>query len=183
MRIDAWNPVVLTQGLTRRAQVDHPLRCAPSYLTVGLIGRQHSVPYMTSPALLITLLAQLVVSVTTLGTFDVVDWLWRFGSWLVTVLIVFAAPRLLRGQADFTMTLRASGFAQMGYFIELLTLIPPLALTARIAAIAVTFLGTWLGVSEAHRLRGWRTFLFPFAAIAIGIASVLILNILIRGTG
>jgi hypothetical protein len=179
--IDAWNPTVLTQGLAR---VRKWLSVAMRALLLDRWAYRQAAfsPYMTSPALLIALLAQLVVSVTTLGTFDIVDWLWRFGSWGVTVLFVFAAARLLRGQADFTMTLRASGFAQMGYFIELLTLIPPLALTARIAAIAVTFLGTWLGVSEAHRLRGLRTFLLPFAAIAIGIASILILNILIRGT-
>jgi hypothetical protein len=99
----------------------------------------------------------------------------------VGALFVFIAARLLRGRGDFTSTLRATGFAQAGYVIELLALLPPLAALARIGAFFVTFLGTWLGATEAHKLSGWRTLLFPFVVILISAASSVILNVLWSG--
>jgi hypothetical protein len=65
------------------------------------------------------------------------------------------------------------GFAQSAIVIELLSLIPPLASIANLSAAIVVFFATWIGVSEAHGLKGWRTAILALAAygvISIGIA-------------
>jgi hypothetical protein len=138
-------------------------------------------PYMTAPAIAIALVMSFLVAWISSGALSVGEWVTRFGSWLVQTLFVFGAARLLGGKSDFTTTLRATGFAQMAYLLELFSLLPPLAALSRIAAFLVAFLATWLAATEAQKLRGWRTLLLPFAVFVISIASSFILNILWRG--
>jgi uncharacterized membrane protein YvlD (DUF360 family) len=177
--IDAWAPRVLWQGLLRyRKWVSVAVR---SILLDRWAFRQAAFdPYMTGPALLIAIITPLIVTLLVRREVDLVEWGTRLAAWLIGTLFVYGAARLLRGKADFTSTLRVVGFAQTAYLITLLALIEPLALIARIAAIAVAFLATWLGVSEAHRLKGWRTLLLPLVSIVIGVGSLLVLYILFR---
>jgi hypothetical protein len=65
------------------------------------------------------------------------------------------------------------GFAQSAIVIELLSLMPPLASIANLSAAIVAFFATWIGISEAHAIKGWRTAILALAAygvLAIGIA-------------
>ena len=127
---------------------------------------------MTAPALLIAGTAEVIVMWFARGEIDVRAWGWRMLAWLVSVLFALGAARVLRGQGDFTMTLRAMGFARVTYLIELFALFPALAVIARIAAVIVEFIATWLAVCEAHKLRGWRTIALPLVAFLIAALSV-----------
>lgn len=175
---DAWTLFVFWEGLKRVRQW---LRLAGrSILFDRRAYRQAAFnPYMTAPALLIALVTSLIVSWIARGEFNLVEWLTRFGFWGVMTLFVFGAARLLRGSADFTSTLRATGFAQSAYIIELLALIEPLSTLARIGAFLMTFLATWVAASEAHKLRGTRTLLLPVVFILVAIGSALVLNLLV----
>jgi hypothetical protein len=65
------------------------------------------------------------------------------------------------------------GFAQSAFVIELLSFIPPLASIAHFMAVTVAFFAMWVGISEAHGMKGWRTVILALAAfgvLAIGIA-------------
>ncbi len=178
---DAWNVSVLWQGLLR-TRMWFKVAVRALLLDVWAFRQAATNAYLTAPALLIAVLATLLASWVANGGFDFADWLTRFISWFVGTLVVFGAARLLRGTADFTTTLRAVGFAQIGYLVEIFAFVPPLALLARVAATFVTFLATWIAVGEAHRLRGWRVFLLPFAALAIAVAGISLFEILLRGT-
>lgn len=175
---DAWTWEVLSAGLRRtRKWIGTALR---AILLDRWAFRQAAFnPYMTGPALLIALVTSLEVSLLSRGQFDVVDWGTRFATWLLVTLVVFGAARVLRGKADFTTTLRATGFAQAAYVLELLVLLPPLDAVARIGAFLVVFLATWIAVSEAHKLSGWRTVLLPLAALVIAVLGAIVLNILV----
>ena len=130
-------------------------------------------PYMTGPALFIAFLASALQSILSMDGLDVLDILARFVFWFITVLVVFGGARLLGGKGDFTATLRAMGFAQSAFVIELLSFIPPLASIAHFIAVTVAFFAIWIGASEAQGLKGWRTAILALAAygvLSIGIA-------------
>lgn len=175
---DAWTLYVFWQGLK---QVGRWLRVAGRALIFDRWAYRQAAfnPYMTAPAILIALVTSLIAAWIARGEFNPVEWMTRFGFWALMTLFVFGAARLLRGTADFTSTLRATGFAQVGYVLELLALIPPLSALARIAAFLVTFLATWLAASEAHKLRGARTVLLPVAVLFVAAASAFVLNLLV----
>ncbi|MFC1922686.1 Yip1 family protein [Chloroflexota bacterium] len=130
-------------------------------------------PYMTGPALFIAFLASALQSIISNSGLDVLDLLMRFVFWFIAVLIIFGGARLMGGKGDFTATLRAMGFAQSAFVIELLSFLPPLASIANFIAVTVAFFAIWIGVSEAQGLRGWRTAILALAAygvLSIGIA-------------
>ncbi len=178
---DAWAPDVLWRGLTRVKQWI-PLAARALLLDRAAYRRAAFNPYMTAPALVIALTTTAMISWIVRGEFSLVEWGTRFASWFVGTLFVFGAARILRGTADYTTTLRAVGFAQTGYFLEVFALVEPLAVIARFAAFIVTFLATWLAASEAHKLKGWRTFLLPAVVLVISIASAFVLSILVSST-
>jgi hypothetical protein len=178
---DAWNFSVLWQGLLR-ARMWLKVAVRALLLDAWAFREAAANAYLTAPALLIAVLATLLASFVANGALDFADWLTRFVSWLVGTLVIFGAARLLRGTADFTTTLRAVGFAQIGYAVEIFAVIPPLSLLARVGATLVTFIATWMAAGEVHKLRGWRVFLLPFAALAIAVAGIFIFEILLRGT-
>lgn len=179
-QIESWMPDVLGRGLLR-ARKWLPVAFRSVLLDRRAYRQAAFDPYMTGPALLLVAVITLLTSWYARGAFDVVDWGSRIFSWLVSVLFAFGAARALRGNADYTTTLRAMGFAYTAKLLEFFALIEPLALIARVAAFLVQFLATWLAVSEAHKLRGWRTLVLPFLALGIAALSVLTIAILFRG--
>jgi hypothetical protein len=122
---------------------------------------------MTGPALLIAFLASALQSILSQGGLDVLDILTRLVFWFVSVLVVFGGARLLGGKGDYPATLRALGFAQSAFIIELLSFIPPLASIAHFIAVTVAFFAMWVGISEAHELKGWRTAILALAAFGV----------------
>jgi uncharacterized membrane protein YvlD (DUF360 family) len=176
---DAWNPQVLWQGLLRpRSWLKLAAR---SFILDRAAFRAAAFnPYMTAPALVIAFMASVLLMLSATGGVNLLDLITRFGAFLLSTLVLFGAARLLRGTADFTSTLRVTGFAQVAYLLLLLSFIPLLATPARIGAFLLMFLATWIGVSEAHKLSGWRTLLLPLAAIVIAVLSAIVLGILVQ---
>ncbi|MCK5430401.1 MAG: hypothetical protein KAI94_13060, partial [Anaerolineales bacterium] len=138
--------------------------------------------YMTGPALLIGLLAQIIQSLNSQGHLDVVNILLRYGVWFITVLFLYLAGHLLRGKADYTTTLRVSGFAQSAHIFELLGFIPVIGPLARFIALTLAFFGVWLGTATANELKGWRSLLLPVIYLATVVISIVFLMSIIEGT-
>ncbi len=177
---DAWSGQVLWQGLARpRLWLRLAARCLLFDLTA--FRQVAGNPYMTAPALVIVLVASLMMMLVANRGINLLDLPVRILFWLIGTLVLFGAARLLRGTADFTSTLRVTGFAQVGYILLLLAPIPALTALAQIGSFFVTFLATWLGVSQAHRLSGWRSFFLPLTALVIALASAFTLSILVSG--
>jgi uncharacterized membrane protein YvlD (DUF360 family) len=138
--------------------------------------------YMTAPALLITLISMILQSLNSKETLDIVNILLRYGAWLIAVLLLFIAGRLLRGKADFTSTLRVAGFAQSAHILELFGFLPVIGPLARIAAVLLSLIGVWIGTSEANELKGWRSILIPVLYIATMFVGFVFLLAVIEGT-
>lgn len=178
--LDPWQLPVLGRGIARVSKW-LPLAVRSILLDRWAYRQAAFDPFMTAPALLLALAATLVASALVRAAFDPFDWVTRFGAWILEVLAVYGAARLLRGRADFTTTLRAVGFAQSAAFIQIASIVPPLATIASVGAALVTILATWLAANEAHKLRGARTLLLPVVAVLVAVLAIYLGSILLLG--
>jgi hypothetical protein len=137
--------------------------------------------YMTGPALLLSLLGTLTMASLRAGELDWTMIIGRYLLWFLLVLILFGAGRILGGKGSYTATLRTMGFAQGIYILDLLAFIPPISSLVRILVTILTFIATWLGVAEAHELKGWRAILIPIAAIAVIVLGMFIIGTVLEG--
>ena len=140
---------------------------------------------MTGPAVLLSLAGALGASFaeqnfTTAGGL-LLQMTIRFGLWFVAVAIIHAAARVLRGKGTFTRTFRVLGFVQTIHLLGLLSVVPAVAPLVSVATTLLSFFATWLGVAQAHELRGWRTLVLPILYLAIGILGVLAALSLVGG--
>ena len=69
-------------------------------------------------------------------------------AWLLSVLAIFWAGRLLTRKGYFTRTMRGLGFAQTVHILDLLALIPPFAPIAVFLTSTVFFLATWMAAGR-----------------------------------
>ena len=67
-------------------------------------------------------------------------------------------------------------------FFELLGFLPVIGPLARITAVILTVLGTWIGTATAHELKGWRTLVLPLIFIVTVVVSVVFIEAVIEGT-
>jgi uncharacterized membrane protein YvlD (DUF360 family) len=178
--VEPWAAATLSKGL---GQVGKWLRLAGQALILKReayreIGRD---AYMTAPAVLIAVVAQLIQSWLAKGALDAVDILLRLVLWFFSVLIVFFAARVLRGRQRYTATMRAAGFAQSAHLIQLLGLIPAIGGAARFIAMLVSFFGVWMGAAAVHELKGWRTLILPVLYILIMVITLAFLAAALAG--
>lgn len=138
-------------------------------------------PYMTGPALLIALVTLTGASFARSNTINVNQWLADVGIWLLAVLIVTAAGRLLTRKGRFVKTLRAMGFAQSIYVIGLLGFIPGFGPFAQTLVMVFGFLAWWMAAAAAHETRGLRTLFLPFAMFIVVIVGSAIVRVLLAG--
>jgi len=180
-KVNAWAPATLGKGLT---YVGKWLDYAVHAITLNRDAYQAIAQdaYMTGPALLISFLAQILISLNDLEKFDVVNILVRYGVWFVSVLFLFLAARVLRGKTDYTSTLRVAGFAQSAHILEVLGFIPVIGPIARFMALFLALFGIWIGTATAHELKGWRTILLPLVYVATLVIAVVFLVAVIEGT-
>jgi uncharacterized membrane protein YvlD (DUF360 family) len=174
-RVMSWAISTFANGLS---QVPSWLRLAARSVTLDRVTFRAVAnnPFMTGPALLIAFLASALQSILNQGGLDVLDLLTRYLFWFIAVLVVSGGARLLGGKGDYPATLRVMGFAQSAFVIELLSFIPPLASLANFIAAIVVFFAMWVGVSEAQRLKGWRTGILALAAFGIISIGITILG-------
>jgi uncharacterized membrane protein YvlD (DUF360 family) len=178
--VDAWSPAILAKGI---GQIGNWLSNALQAIalnreTYGSIAKD---AYMTGPAILITLLSQTLQVLNRTGQFDIVEILIRLGTWLLAVGLLAGAARMLRGQGDFTSTLRVAGFAQSAHILELLGFLPVIGPLARLIAILLSIIGLWVGTVVAHELKGWRTILLPVVYILTTIITIVFILAAIEG--
>ena len=138
--------------------------------------------YMTAPALLISLVAQIIQSWHAQGGLDVVNILLRYAIWFFSVLILFMAARMLRGKHRYTTTLRVAGFAQSAHVLELLAFIPAIGQTVRFLAVILSIFGVWMGVATANELKGWRTIILPLLYLVVMVIALAFLVAAFKGT-
>jgi uncharacterized membrane protein YvlD (DUF360 family) len=182
--VRAWALGTLGQGLRQgRVWLVRALRAL--VLSRSAYREVVSDPYMTGPALLIAVLAALLAAALTGQTplEVVIVWAVRLLGWLLGVLAVFGAGRLLGGRGSFTATLRGVGFAQAVYLLELLALIPALSSLVQLITSILVFVATWMAGLEAHELRGLRGLLLPVARLLVVVLSIVVLGNLIAGAG
>lgn len=132
---------------------------------------------MTGPALVLSLAAALIAALIegpdpNQGV--AVQFAGRYGLWLLTVAAMNAAARVLRGRAHFSGTFRVLAFVQVFSLFELLRLIQGFGPWVSALTTLLTLLAAWIGVSEAHRLRGWRTLALPLLYIGFIVAGVFV---------
>jgi len=127
---------------------------------------------MTGPALIISLVGIFIASL-----FEGSDpglaaqFAGSYGVWLLTVAAMNAAAHVLRGRAHFSETFRVLGFVQVFHLFELLRLVPGFGSWVSALTTVLILFAAWVGVAEAHRLRGWRTLALPllyFGFIVVG---------------
>ncbi len=179
-RVEAWSPVILAKGI---GQAGKWLNNAAHAITLNreTYASIATDAYMTGPALLITLLSQTLQVINRTGQFDVMEILIRSGAWLLGVVLLALAARTLRGQGDFTKTLRVAGFAQSAHVIELLGFLPVIGPLARLIAVLLSVIGLWMGTVVAHDLKGWRTILLPVIYILTTIIAIVFIMAAYQG--
>jgi uncharacterized membrane protein YvlD (DUF360 family) len=178
--IDGWAPAAMAQGL---GSVSLWLGRAGRALLLDSqayrdIARD---PTMNAPALLLALLFLTITSIGIDGQVDLVKIISRIGVWLLSVLAMFGAGRVLGGSGDFSATLRVMGFARAGAILELLAWVPVLAPLAHMLASLSVFFGAWIGAAQAHRLGGWRSLLLPVAASLVVTIGAWAIDVVVAG--
>jgi uncharacterized membrane protein YvlD (DUF360 family) len=180
-KVDPWAFSALGKGL---GQVGKWLNYAIRAMTLSRETYQKIAKdvYMTGPALLIALIAQILQSLNSERQFDIVNILVRYAVWFFAVLFVFLAARVLRGKANYTTTMRVAGFAQSAHILEVLGFLPVVGSIARFVALLLGFFGVWLGSATAHELKGWRALILPVIYVVTLVVAVYFLVSVIEGT-
>ena len=139
-------------------------------------------PYMTGPALLISLVMQLLLYINLEQTINLPRFIVQYALWFVSVLIIAFAARILRGDIQYTTSLRVVGFAQSAYILLLLAWVPIIGPAARFIAVLLYFFGIWAGMATAAKLKGWRAFLLPVIYFVVFTIGIVFLFAVIQGT-
>lgn len=174
--VNSWSPGILVEGIARvRTWINLALHVM--IFDTKAYKKIASDAYMTGPALLLSLLGTITMASMRANNLNLLMYPARYLLWIVLVLLLFGAGRLLGGKGSFTATFRTTGFAQGIFVLDILAFVPPIAPLVRILVSVLAFVATWLGVVEAHELRGWRAILVP-----VGMLVVIILGLFIIGT-
>ena len=181
---DGWTFSNLWDGL-RRVGVWVPLALRALVLDRAAYRAIAADSGMTGPALLLSLvgvfITTLVATRTTQGGDLALAFSIRYGLWWLGVLVIHAAANLVRGKGGLMVTFRILGFTQITALLQLLRLIPGLDSVMAFVVNLLTLFVLWLGLSEAHQVRGWRTVLMPLVYLALLVAGVVIFISLING--
>jgi hypothetical protein len=101
--------------------------------------------------------------------------------WPLVTLLMQLTAKLLGGKGTYTTTFRVLGFAYGIYFIGLLAFIPVVGPLATTTASIVSFLGVWMGITQAHQLRGFRTLLLPIIYLVVLTLVTFLVMVLFAG--
>lgn len=180
--VNAWALRTLWQGIVDwRVWLPRALDCL--ILERKAYEQVVADPYMTGPALLITLTLITLTAVVTRQSVDVVAIVVDLLFFYLGVGVVFAAGWVLTRRGNFTRTFRAMGFAQSVGILTLLVPLLPFAGVMKFLMLVLGFLTTWLGVATAHEVRGWRAALLPVLALLVIVLGSTTVMILLGGAG
>jgi uncharacterized membrane protein YvlD (DUF360 family) len=178
--VDAWTPATWISGLGRgKVWMGRMLRT----LVLDRKAYQDVArdPYMTGPALLIGLIGLALSALEVTGAVSASVIVARLVAWPLVVLLLLLTARVLGGKASYTRTFRVTGFAYFGYWLAALAVVPVVGPLFRTIGFLLAFLGVWLGVAQAHELRGWRTLLLPAIFLVVVVVVGVVLRILLLG--
>src|SRR5512137_804153 len=183
--VDAWAPATLIKGLGQgKVWIGRMLRTLvldrKAYQEVARDS------YMTGPALLIGLIGLALSAIVLTGaavgsTLNAPMIIGRIVAWPFLVLFLLMTARVLGGKASYTSTFRVTGFAYFGYWLAVLSVIPVVGPLFRAIGFLLAFLGVWLGVAQAHQLRGWRTLVLPIVFVIVLVVVGVVLRALFMG--
>jgi hypothetical protein len=178
--VDAWALGNLLKGL-RRVKPWIKLALGALMLQRSAYRQIASQDSMTGPALLLGILGTAIFSIS-LST----DFSWVLGScqiiaWFVTVLIMYLAGRLLRGNGTYSAVLRCMGFAQGIYLLDVFSFVPSITPIVRLIVSLLVFIGVWTGVATAHNLKGWRSLILPIIYVLVFLLGFVIIYTVIGG--
>ena len=178
--VDAWSLDTWGQGI---GQVGTWLERAIRALVLDRSAYQEVVQdaTMTGPALLIALVGSILVSVVQAGGFNLWLALGQFGLWLLSVLVVWMAGSLLGGTGDLSAVLRGMGFAASVFLLSLLNFVPVIGPLAGFLVLVLAFFAAWMGASQAHELRGWRSPRLPVLAVIVIFVGAFMREVLVAG--
>ena len=178
--VDAWALSTIVRGL-RQIKKWTSLALGAIFLQRSAFREISGQDIMTGPALLLGIIGTIIFSTTISGNFQLGLALFEIAFWFVTVLIMHLAGRLLRGTGTYTSVLRAMGFAQAAYLLDVFMFIPGLTTVIRFISTLIAFIAIWTGVSTAHNLKGWRTLVLPVVYILVAISGFVIFFSVIGG--
>jgi len=177
---DDWSSDNMGQGIRDyRTWLGYAVRCL--FLDRSAYQRVADDPRMTGPALLIALAMLTLTSVARWNKFDIMQLLADIGIWIVAVLVLTVAGYLLTKKGEFTRTLRAVGFAQSVYVLEILAFVPFLKSTVHALLLVYGLLAIWLAAATAHEVKGWRTLLLPVMAGLVMVVGFVVFGVLAAG--
>jgi hypothetical protein len=183
--INAWSPEILWRGLQDwRHWLPRAFRAL--LLENSVYAQVARNPFATGPGLFIAVGAILLHAAlfgqagSFAGLFREIAG-WGLG-WLLGVFIVQAAAYAMGGKGLPTATFRALAFAQSTAIVLLLGLIPSLGPTARVVALVLGFISSWIATRESLKLSGWRLIWVPFTGALVLLISTLIIHSLVAGT-
>ncbi len=167
--VDDWSPHLLWEGI-RQVDVWLPLAGRALLLQRKAFHTVADSHLMTGPALLLALVVALGASL--LGSAEGVmsDRPWmrigiemalRLASWVLFVLVMPAAARMLGGYGSGTRGYRTFAFAQVPLMLTWLQVVPVVGIAFEVAGFTLTLVALWLALQEAYRLRRALTLLLP----------------------
>jgi uncharacterized membrane protein YvlD (DUF360 family) len=176
---DSWAWSTLVQGVKN---VPAWLRVAAGAVALesSAYAQAASDPLMTGPAVVIVLVTALIVAIAW-DQFTLSGVLSLVASFLVSVVVVHLAARVLGGKANLTQTFRAAAFARSTFVLGILAVFAPIAPLVRVVVTIMVFVATWLGVAQAHGVRGWKTLLLPLVAVVLVFVVAAVLAVLLSG--
>jgi hypothetical protein len=118
---------------------------------------------------------------TVRDVYDPVRMLGEMIAALLLVGVVHLTGRILGGKGDFSTTLRTVGFAYTTRLYTLLVFLPFVGDLAKLITFILSIIAVWVAGVQAHRLKGWRSLIFPVAVAIVFIAVIFGLQILIGG--
>lgn len=179
-RVDAWSMNALSRGFSfDSGWVGKALRAL--VLDVDAYRDVADNPYMTGPGLLLLMVGALLGGFSTIDVYDWRQMVAEVLSALVLVFFVWFGARIMGGEGSFTRTLRTVGFAYVTRAYSVLIFLPAVSDVARLITLLVSVVAVWIAGVQAHKLRGWRSMLFPIVVTAVFLLSLIVLQVLVQG--
>ncbi len=178
--VNAWAFSTLIEGFSLdRGWVGKALRAL--VLEVSTYRDIAADPYMTGPALLFLVLGALFGGFTTRGVYDWKQMVVEIFSALLLVFFVFITGRILGGKGSFTATFRTVGFAYVTRVYSVLAFLPAVGDVSKLITLVISVIAIWIAGVQTHKLKGWRSILFPIVVAAIFIIAIVAVGVLFQG--
>ena len=97
------------------------------------------------------------------------------------VFFIFLSGRILGGKGSFSRTLRTVGFAYTFKVYLVLAFIPVISGITKFLVLAISLVAFWIAGVQAHKLRGWRSLIFPLLVVAVVVISLVVIDVLVGG--